>query len=60
MNNYMKAQINQITTTAKLFKDACRIAAIKDDGRIDKKEAKELKKLEAATDKFIKEINSIK
>ena len=44
----------------KTFEQSCRMAAMKNDGQIDKAEEKTLKKISAATQKFIKELESLK
>ncbi len=60
MNSYIKAQILNITTMTKTFEQACEMAAMKDDGKISREEEKQLKKIEAASQKFRKELESIK
>ena len=60
MNSYIKAQILNITTMTKTFEQACEMAAMKDDGKISREEEKQLKKIEAASHKFRKELESIK
>lgn len=60
MNNYIKAQILNITTMTKTFEQACEMAAMKDDGKISREEEKQLKKIKAASQKFRKELESIK
>lgn len=60
MNSYIKAQILNITTMTKTFEQACEIAAMKDDGQISREEEKQLKKIKAASQKFRKELESIK
>ena len=60
MNQFIKSQIINITTMAGAFKEACKLAAIKDDGKISPEEQKQLKRIEKATDKFIKELSAIK
>lgn len=60
MNSYIKAQILNITTITKTFEQACEIAAMKDDGQISREEEKQLKKIKAASQKFRKELESIK
>lgn len=60
MNSYIKAQILNITTMTKTFEQACEMAAMKDDGKISKEEEKQLKKIKAASQKFRKELESIK
>ena len=60
MNSYIKAQILNITTITKTFEQACEMAAMKDDGKISQEEEKQLKKIKAASQKFRKELESIK
>ncbi len=60
MNSYIKAQILNITTMTKTFEQACEMAAMKDDGKINREEEKQLKKIKAASQKFRKELESIK
>ena len=60
MNQYMEAQITNMTLMAKTFEESCRMAATKNDGTIDKTEEKALKKLRSVTEKFIKELEKIR
>ena len=60
MNTYIESQIMNMTAIAKTFEQSCRMAAMKNDGRIDKSEEKILKKIEKATQQFIKDLESIK
>ena len=60
MNNFMKIQIQTMITTTKTFQQACKMAALEDDGKIDKIEAKQLKQINAASEKFMKELQKIK
>ena len=60
MISYIKAQILNITTMTKTFEQACEMAAMKDDGKISREEEKQLKKIKAASQKFRKELESIK
>ena len=60
MNSYIKAQILNITTMTKTLEQACEMAAMKDDGKISREEEKQLKKIKAASQKFRKELESIK
>lgn len=60
MNSYIKAQILNITTMTKAFEQACEMAALKDDGKVSREEEKQLKKIKAASQKFRKELESIK
>ena len=60
MNTYMESQIMNMSAMVKTFEAGCRMAAMKNDGTIDKAEEKQLKKISAACDKFLKELNSVK
>lgn len=59
MNLYIKSQISNMTTMGNAFKKACHLAATQDDGKINREEEKILKKLDKATDRFLKEINAV-
>ena len=60
MNYYIKAQILNIKSMVKVFKQSCEIAAQKDDGKVSKDEEKKLKQIKAAAEKFCKELDKIK
>lgn len=60
MNSFISAQILNITTMTKTFERACEMAAMKDDGEISREEQKQLKKIKTASQRFIKELESIK
>lgn len=60
MNYYINAQITNMITMAKTFEQSCKMAAMQNDGKIEKAEEKNLKKINAATQKFIKELEAIK
>lgn len=60
MNSFIQAQILNITTMTKSFEQACELAAMKDDGKISREEEKQLKKIKAASQRFRKELESIK
>ena len=59
MNYYLKAQIENMKTMTTAFKNACQLAVMQNDGHIDKEEAKTLKKINDATQRFIKELDKI-
>ena len=44
MNTYMESQIMNMKAMVKTFEAGCRMAAMKNDGTIDKTEEKQLKK----------------
>ncbi|WP_295343313.1 hypothetical protein [uncultured Prevotella sp.] len=45
---------------AKTFGQSCELAATKDDGKISKDEAKQLKRIKAAVEMFCKELDKVK
>lgn len=60
MNSYIEAQIFNIKSMVNVFNQSCQMAAIKDDGKISKEEAKQLSKIQAAVERFCKELDKIK
>lgn len=60
MNEYIRSQILNMTAMLTTFEQSCKMAATKNDGQIDKDEAKQLKKISAACQKFKTELNKIK
>lgn len=59
MNEYIRAQIVNMTAIVKTFETSCKMAAIKNDGIIDREEEKQLKKIDVACKKFLQELNKI-
>lgn len=59
MNFYIDAQIVNMKAMVKTFEQSCRMAATKDDGKISPEEEKILKKISAASQKFIKELDKL-
>lgn len=59
MNYYIKAQIAHIIAFTKSFNQSCAVAATENDGTISKSEAKTLKKIDKATQRFIKDLERI-
>lgn len=59
MNEYIRAQIGHMTALVKTFEQSCAMAAQKDDGKIDKEEARQLKKIHQASEKFIQQLTKI-
>jgi len=55
----MDAQIKNMIAMTKTFNQSCKMAAMKNDGQINKEEQKILKKIESATQHFIKELEKI-
>lgn len=60
MNSYIEAQIFNIKSMVKVFNQSCEMAAMKDDGKISKEEAKQLSKIKTAVERFCKELDKIK
>lgn len=59
MNSYIDAQILNMIAMVRVFEQSCEYAATKDDGKINRDEEKQLKKIKSAAQKFIKELESI-
>lgn len=59
MNDYINAQIMNMKIMVKTFQQSCQIGALKDNGTIGKDEAKALKKIDAAAQKFIQRLDNI-
>lgn len=59
MNYHIDAQIMNMKAIVRTFEQSCRMAATKDDGKISPEEEKVLKKISAATQKFIKELDKL-
>lgn len=59
MDSYMNSQCKTMIQQIELFKKACEMAALKNDGTIDAAEAKMLKKINKASDSFIRDIQSL-
>ena len=60
MNYYIEAQIFNIKSMVKVFKQSCEIAAQKDNGHISKDEERQIKQIKEAAEKFCKELDKIK
>lgn len=60
MNQYIEAQIMNMVNMAKTFEASCKMAALKNDGTIDRDEERQLKKISAATKHFIQELEKIR
>jgi len=59
MNYHIDAQIINMKTIVRTFEQSCRMAATKDDGKISPEEEKILKKISAATQRFIKDLDKL-
>ena len=60
MNFYIDAQITNMIAMKKTFEQSCELAAVKNDGIISRDEEKQIKKLKAVTQKYRKELESLK
>ena len=60
MNDYLEAQIKNMIAIVRTFENSCMMAALKNDGQIDSTEERQLKKINAASEKFISRLQSIK
>ena len=60
MNDYLEAQIKNMVTIVKTFENSCMMAALKNDGRIDSNEARQLKKINTACERYIHRLQKIK
>lgn len=59
VNSFIKLEITQQIMNCRNFMESCKRAALKDDGKIDKKEQKQLDKLEKVTMKYRKELEKV-
>lgn len=60
MNPHIDAQITNMLIIVGTFEQSCKMAAMKNDGKIDSNEAKAIKRITAAADKFKRELEKIK
>ena len=60
MNDYLEAQIKNMIAIVRTFENSCTMAALKNNGQIDKTGERQLKKINAASEKFISKLKSIK
>jgi len=60
MNYHISSQITNMISIAQAFVAGCKMAAMQDDGHIDGAEAKQLKSLTDATERFIHELQKAK
>ena len=58
-NIFIQAEIKNMELFTDTFRKRCYAAALQDDGKIDSEESKVLKKIDAATKKFVKELSKI-
>ena len=59
MNPYIATQIFNAQAMARNFEQACQQAAKQDDGKISKEEKRTLKKVQAITARFIKDLDKL-
>jgi len=59
MNYHIDAQVMNMKAIVKTFEQSCRMAATKDDGKVSPDEEKVLKKINAASQRFIKELEKL-
>ena len=60
MNTYIHAQIMNMQAMVQTFERSCEMAAMKDDGKISREEAKQIKKIKAAAQAFCRELEKAK
>lgn len=60
MQSFMDAQRGHIIAMVRVFRDACRMAATQDDGKISAEETKEIKQIDDAVNRFISDLKKIK
>lgn len=59
MNTYIKAQILNMISMTRIFKQTCETAARKDDGVVTREEQKLLNEINKAADEFVKRLERI-
>ena len=59
MNDYMEAYIKNTITYLKTFEASLRMAALKNDGNIDRHEQKIIDKANKLTDKYVSELERL-
>lgn len=59
MNQYISAQIMNMKTMTNTFVQACEMAALKDDGTVDREEARQLKRIRQAAADFIRQLERV-
>lgn len=59
MNSYIATQCKNMIASVGVFKQACQMAAMKDDGAVSKEEQKLLNKINKLSDKYIKELEKL-
>ncbi|MBQ3385425.1 MAG: hypothetical protein IJG59_09485 [Erysipelotrichaceae bacterium] len=59
MNSYIKMQLNTMIQYLDSFEQACQIAATRDDGQIDRKEEKQLRRIRKSVARFKRDLERI-
>ena len=59
MNTYLEMQIKNMLIFIDGFEKACQLAVLKDDGKIDRTEERQLRKIRAAAARFKKELDRL-
>ncbi len=59
-NPYLTSQVNSLEATLKIFISGCELSVTKDDGKMDREEARALRRLRAATDRYLKVLEKYK
>ena len=59
MNTFMEMQLKNMLMYLNTFETSCKLAPAKDDGKIDRQEAKQLEKIKAATDRFRRDLEKL-
>ncbi|MBQ9037565.1 MAG: hypothetical protein IJ115_08945 [Erysipelotrichaceae bacterium] len=60
MNSYIKMQLNTMLQYLDSFEQACEMAAMRDDGTVDKAERKQIEKIRSACEHFRNDLSKIK
>lgn len=60
MNQYITAQCKNMITMVETFEQACKLAALKDDGTISREKEKALRKISKTAEKFKAELSKIR
>ena len=60
MNKYIKGQIDITSNYLDTFKQACYMAALQDDGKVDGDEKKLLDEINKLTDEYKKKLNKLR
>lgn len=60
MNSHISLEITNEILATKRFVSSCKLAATKDDGKVDKEEQKIIDKINKASIKYIKELEKLK